>query len=249
MERLLSIGTQDVITYAYGQHQHDFWEITYYTDGAGVNITGGVAYPFKAGTIICQPPHVVHEDISEKGYKNIFFEVDSFFCDRGPLVISDNDSKSFLKVVELMYQEYFEDNDPNMISSFIAIINSYLMRWSSQSNKNTYVEEMKREIFFNYSSTDFNVSDCFRKMPWSESQLRRYFKSETGMTPQSYLESIRIRQAKKFLLFDAYTVSQIGLMCGYADPYYFSRAFKKNTGMSPSEYRSRRKKKKPSGLS
>ncbi len=241
MEKLLNIGTQDVITYAYGQHMHDYWEITYYTEGAGMNITDEVAYPFKAGTIICQPPKIVHEDISEKGYKNIFFEVDSFFDIRKPLVLIDDDSKRFLKVTELMYQEYFEDNDPTVISSFISVLNSYLIRWLNQSNKNAYVEEMKKEIFLNYSSTTFTISDCFQKLPWSESQLRRYFKSETGMTPQNYLESIRIRQAKNFLLFDSYTIAQVGFMCGYSDPYYFSRAFKKNTGMSPSEYRIRRK--------
>ena len=246
MEKLISIGTQDVITYEYGLHKHNCWEITYYLEGDGVNITGGVSYPFNTGTIICQPPEVLHEDRSEHGYKNIFFEVDSFLDVHEPLILHDNDSKSFLAVTKLMYQEYFEGNDPTMISYFIAILNTFLVRWSVHNSQNRFVEEMKRAIFFNYSSTTFSISDCFRDLPWSESQLRRIFKNETGLTPQKYLEQTRIRQAKKFLMFDSYTVAQVGFMCGYSDPYYFSRAFKKYTGISPSEFRTRRKKKKPS---
>ncbi len=244
MEKLLSIGTQDVVTYAYGLHKHEYWEITYYLEGDGVNITDGVAYPFKAGTIICQPPEILHEDKSEHGYKNLFFEVDSFLDVHEPLILQDNDSNSFLAVAKLMYQEYFEENDPTIISYFIAILNSYLMRWASQNDKNSCVEEMKREIFFHYSSTTFNILDCFKDLPWSESQLRRYFKNETGLTPQKYLEQTRMRQAKKFLTFDSYKISQVAFMCGYPDPYYFSRAFKKYTGASPSEYRRHRKKKR-----
>lgn len=208
MEKLISMGTQDIITYAYGPHKHDFWEITYYIEGEGTNITNGVAYPFRQGTIICQPPNVIHEDKSNNGYKNIFFEVDSFINTQNPLVLEDNGSKSFLRITELMYQEYFDVNDPAVTASFLSVLNSYLLRWTgSIISKNPYVEKMKRDIFYNYSSTSFNVSECFKNMPWSESQLRRYFKHETGMTPQKYLESVRIRQAKKMLLYDTYNIS------------------------------------------
>ena len=243
MDKLISMGTQDIITYAYGPHKHDFWEITYYIEGEGTNITNGISFPFREGTIICQPPNVIHEDISNNGYKNIFFEVDSLFDFQTPLVLRDNDSKSFLKVIELMYQEYFETNDPAVITSFLIILNSFILRLSTPRARDPHIEKMKKEIFFNYSSAKFHVSDSFINMPWSESQIRRNFKQETGMTPQKYLESIRIRQAKKMLLYDTYSITQISLMCGFDDAYYFSKFFKKNTGMSPSEYRSKRRGK------
>lgn len=243
MEKLISIGIQDALTYIYGPHSHRNWEVTYYIEGNGLNITNGIVFPFQSGTIICQPPGLTHEDKSEHGYKNIFFEVDSLFPTSEPVVVFDTESKNILSVIRLMYQEYFGENDPLVISSFISVLTVYLSRLSKESIGNPYVDKMKKNIIFNYSSPNYNISDCFQSLPWSGSQLRRYFKSETGLTPQKYLERTRMRQAKKFLLYDSLTVVQVSQMCGYSDPYYFSRAFKKYTGASPTEYREKRFKK------
>ena len=38
---------------------------------------------------------------------------------------------------------------------------------------------------------------------------------------------------------DTHLIKEVGLMCGYSDPNYFSRIFKKYEGMTPSEYRER----------
>ncbi len=71
----------------------------------------------------------------------------------------------------------------------------------------------------------------------SVSHFRRIFKEKTGQTPMQYRESIRIHWAKRFLLSDLFTLSEIAEKLGYYDLYHFSKCFKKQTRLSPGKYK------------
>lgn len=66
--------------------------------------------------------------------------------------------------------------------------------------------------------------------------LRR-FKRATGTTPWRYLTDLRLAKAKSLLADPAQSVSGAALAAGFADPAYFSRLFRKRTGVSPRAYR------------
>ena len=59
------------------------------------------------------------------------------------------------------------------------------------------------------------------------------FKQVTGVPPIQFLNSLRIERAKELLLAEHLSVSEVAELVGYKDPLYFSKAFKKATGMSP----------------
>ena len=63
------------------------------------------------------------------------------------------------------------------------------------------------------------------------------FAQETGLTFTQYLTALRIGKAKELLETTEKRSSQIALEVGYNDAHYFSYLFKKNTGLTPSEYR------------
>lgn len=63
------------------------------------------------------------------------------------------------------------------------------------------------------------------------------FEQHTGMSPSSYLTEYRIRRAKELLQSCDSTIAEIAECVGYVDCFYFSRVFKKCTGMSPTIYR------------
>lgn len=67
----------------------------------------------------------------------------------------------------------------------------------------------------------------------------KIFKSITGKTPQQYCISYIIDKGCYLLTSTAYSVAQISHLCGIEDSLYFSRLFKKHTGLSPLAYRSR----------
>lgn len=66
--------------------------------------------------------------------------------------------------------------------------------------------------------------------------LNRLFKKQTGITIFEYLNRIRIHKAKELLLTGTMKSSEIAAAVGYCDEYHFSKAFKKEVGVSPRKY-------------
>ena len=71
----------------------------------------------------------------------------------------------------------------------------------------------------------------------SEVYLRRLFLKETGKSPMAYLQHERIAEAKRHLSRTDASVTAVAALCGYSDVYVFCHAFKRETGKTPTEYR------------
>ncbi|MGN1100683.1 MAG: helix-turn-helix domain-containing protein [Huintestinicola sp.] len=86
-----------------------------------------------------------------------------------------------------------------------------------------------------------SVDDIAAAAAVSRSTLFRLFRTELGAAPSDYLIEYRIEQAKKLLSETDISVTAAARSAGYENNLYFSRAFRKATGMSPTEYRNRKK--------
>ena len=67
----------------------------------------------------------------------------------------------------------------------------------------------------------------------------KLFKEVTSTTPQQYYTALAVETAKGLLESTDHPIGQVAGLCGMEDPFYFSRVFKKHTGLSPSAYRRR----------
>lgn len=67
--------------------------------------------------------------------------------------------------------------------------------------------------------------------------LNRQFKKMTGQTIFVYLNSLRVEKAKQLLSTGFYSLSDIATYTGFHDVYYFSKVFKKSTGVTPGKYK------------
>lgn len=86
-----------------------------------------------------------------------------------------------------------------------------------------------------------SIEDYAASHNMSTSWFIRNFKEYTNATPAQYILSLRISNARTLLETTAYNVSEISNIIGYENPLYFSRIFKKQCGMSPSEFRNQMK--------
>ena len=89
----------------------------------------------------------------------------------------------------------------------------------------------------NYLSGDIDCSLLSDLCGVSYSYFKRLFIMKFNISPVKYITKKRISYACDLLVSNKYSVSDIAFMAGYNDVYYFSRVFKENTGMSPSEYK------------
>ena len=102
-------------------------------------------------------------------------------------------------------------------------------------------EMMKKLMDFmedNISNTELKIEDLADAVNLGRSVFYGKIKSITGMTPVDFVRHIRMLRAEELITRSDYSFSQIAYMVGFSDPKYFSKCFKKETGMTPSEYRS-----------
>jgi AraC-like DNA-binding protein len=82
------------------------------------------------------------------------------------------------------------------------------------------------------------LSELARTAHMSPFHFSRRFKQSTGFTPMEYLEKFRISRAQEMVLSQpGMSFKEIANASGFTDPAYFSRIFRKRTGVSPREYR------------
>ena len=93
------------------------------------------------------------------------------------------------------------------------------------------VEYLKSHIF----DSSLKINNLHTLCGISDTYFRKIFISKFGLSPQKYIVSRRISQAKSIIdSGDFYTIAEVSESVGYNDPLHFSRAFKKKYGVSPS---------------
>ncbi|MBE7069922.1 MAG: helix-turn-helix transcriptional regulator [Ruminococcaceae bacterium] len=88
---------------------------------------------------------------------------------------------------------------------------------------------------------DITIAGLTRRFSVNKNQLNDAFYKETSMSCLAYLEDMRMTLARRYLQTSDLTVSEISNLCGYRDQNYFSKVFKKHTGMSATEYQKQMK--------
>ena len=86
-------------------------------------------------------------------------------------------------------------------------------------------------------SVPLNVGALASSYNVSDEHFIRSFKVYCGLTPLAYRQKCRVEYAKRLLSGSTLSISAVAEACGFDDPLYFSRFFKKQTGLSPREYR------------
>ncbi|MFS4446862.1 two-component regulator propeller domain-containing protein [Maribacter sp. 2307UL18-2] len=87
----------------------------------------------------------------------------------------------------------------------------------------------------NMGNTNLNSSFLCAEIGMSSSKLYRKIKELTGLAPNEFIRTIRLKKSAKLLKTKKYNVSEVTDHVGFSDPLYFSRCFKKQFGYPPSQ--------------
>ncbi|MBL8063431.1 MAG: helix-turn-helix transcriptional regulator [Anaerolineales bacterium] len=87
-------------------------------------------------------------------------------------------------------------------------------------------------------NSELTLNDVAAQANLSASHFSVVFSQEAQQTFKEYLTEVRMNKAKELLRMTTLRSADIAYQVGYNDPHYFSSVFKKNTGLSPLEFRS-----------
>jgi two-component system, response regulator YesN len=99
------------------------------------------------------------------------------------------------------------------------------------------VMEVKRIVDYEFANNNLDLNEISNRLSVSTSHLSRLVKKELGLSFKEYLIEKRIEKAKELVRNTDLRFNEIALIIGYSNQHYFTRAFKKIVGFSPSEYR------------
>ncbi len=92
-------------------------------------------------------------------------------------------------------------------------------------------------IHNNYTESDIAIEFLSSLCGIKESYFRRIFLNQYGISPVRYINQLRLQHAKEFLLQTEYKLNDVADFSGFNNLCYFCRLFKKETGLTPTEYR------------
>ncbi|MBR5307585.1 MAG: helix-turn-helix domain-containing protein [Clostridia bacterium] len=159
-------------------------------------------------------------------------KIPSEYTDRRPLDFSHE---------EFGASQLMESHFTELLIKLIRSGTELAGKISSNAESRTIAKNSIVELICDYmqASLDRNLSlECLCNHFFiGKSQLSAMFREKTGRSPMQYYADLKITEAKKLLREDNLSVSQITDALGYSGIHNFSRAFKKSTGFSPTEYK------------
>lgn len=226
----------------------NFSSLAYMTDGSAKYTVGNASHIIKKGELLFIRGGEI--DITE-----------TFECESVSYIFSDflilNDDFTFPTRVtvsppvgaqiESLFSEMLKIWRSELISrktkcmvklySILSLLSDEIFEKSRDSYRYQKLAPALEYISGNCLDPGFDRERMLSLSGMSEVSLNRLFKEFFGMTVNAYITEKRMDEAKSLLMNSTNTVGRIAALCGFPDIYSFSHAFRRATGLSPSEWR------------
>lgn len=229
------------------------FQLNYVTEGGGVLEDESGTYPIKAGSLMIIRPGVSHRYRPEKksGWAENYIGFDGklaqhflsseMFATNSVIQCGVREEliDTYYKIFGLVQTEY--PGFQALASGLIIKLLGYLISFEKQKNfsgkpiekviqkaRFQMREQLDQKIDLRQLADENNVDYAY---------LRKMFKKYTGVPPHKYHLDMKIMKAREMILTSDQSIKKICLELGFDSIHYFSRLFKKKTGMNPSELR------------
>ncbi len=245
--------------HSFGPAVRDHFLLHFVTSGRGVFVSGGKEYTVGEGEgFLIFPGEVAYYEADEKKpwcYSWIGFSGGAKLMEELGLsvfnpVFSFADTEALSHVFAAMERadETRADGQLRLVGNLFMLLAEILPQstparsQASLGAREDYVEHAIRYIQQNYA-LKLTVGGIAEHLGIHRSYFSAIFKEHTHTSPQAFLLWVRMSKAKELLSDGRLSILSIAHSVGYEDALLFSRTFKKQTGLSPREYRKEHEKK------
>ena len=245
-------------------HIHPFMEIFFITEGNGAFQLEDSIVNVKENDLIIINPNCLHTEksnLNDSPLEYIVLGIGNFsinFFNLNNTKFSQSDIKTYhiinfkenssnilnqlnLIIDEIKLKNYkYEVACKSMLSLFILNIlrttPSVSILQNEKKNLNLECAKIKNYLDAHYSE-NITLETLSTLSYMNKFSLIHTFTKQVGMSPISYLIEKRINEAKSLLETTNYSIKDIGSIVGFSNSSYFSQMFKKQTNLSPKQYR------------
>ncbi len=238
-------------------HTHPFTELFYVVDGKGEFNIQGQRFPVKANDFVIINPQVEHTELSSPdepleyivlGIRGLSFSNLTPVSEGGhPFSFFNlrDEQKDILRYLNAMVQEATSQSMSYELvcHNLLEILLIKILRHQHFDLEVGKQSKATKDISFikyyleTYYHESIQLEDLASMTHLSRFYISHSFKKEIGMSPMEYLIDIRIKESKILLRTTNYSISQVADIVGFTTPTYFSKQFRKSTGISPTDYR------------
>ncbi len=161
-----------------------------------------------------------------------------------PFTIVNKATISWITRIFVLLEEELQDAEPSKVIS-IALFQSILIKIIGAENKSmdalTHISSISfqfRELVHKNHVVHKDIGFYAQILNISDNYLNKCVKETTGKPPKQWINEISILHSQILLQDNSKEIAQIAFELNYQSPSYFSRLFKKVSGLTPSEYRS-----------
>ena len=237
-------------------HRHSDWEFTSTTDGKGVNIVNGAAYPLMPGDFLLLGPQHVHQFVSDTPIKRrdvcISIEKMQQIADtlqsglyetlirrQKPIVVKLN-LETFNEIHSRLNKLDPIGQNNEDFRSILASIVYYLLGFYIEHKFEKTLPENILSFLQRVADPDvfsMRINDIIKLSSYSHSHFIKLFKTHVGKTLIEYITELRISYAARLLSSTDMNIITISSKVGYDNQSFFARKFKEKYHVSPVEYR------------
>jgi AraC family transcriptional regulator, L-rhamnose operon regulatory protein RhaS len=244
---------------AFPEHHHDFHEIVIVEHGTGIHVFNGQPYTITGGTVCFVRDHDRHlyEHTDNLCLTNVLYrspDAFQFLSGLQKLLPQEQDgvypshwrvNQSVLQQVRQIVQQMETLGDETDMHA-IANREILFMQLLVQLRKGSLAEgatnnDARLNLLMvwleDHFAEDVNWEGVADRFSLSLRTLHRQLKQHTGMTPQRYLNRIRLTKARHLLRHSDESVTDIAFRCGFGDSNHFSTLFRREFSWSPREIR------------
>lgn len=220
------------------------------TEGAATLRMQGKEHPVKVGDLFFGFPGCPYELESDCSFRYLYI---SFFgsCvsqifERLKIRIEEPVYRGFGKVSEFWFSAISRLNQKNadFLSESVILYTLSFIGGDNEDGEikktgNTIFEMILEYVNNHYREHSLSLSSVASVFFYTDGYLSSTFKKNMGLGFNQYVNQLRITYALRLIEDGQRSVRKISSECGFSDPLYFSKVFKKNVGVSPSEYQTK----------
>jgi AraC family transcriptional activator of pobA len=221
-------------------HTHGALELVYYVEGTGTSKIARETHRLARGVFTITPAGVYHDQKNRTEVTSICLGLTGSGLEEHPGAWSDPGGAIGTACRRLVAEleekrPRFELVTDGLVEEIVGLAARVAVEGERPAGGKGLVDRAISVI--RDQGGTLSVAELADRLYVSRDYLRHLFRDYGGMSPMQHIIRARVEKAKDLLTDPELTVGQVAARSGFESPYYFSRFFKKETGVSPSQYR------------